>query len=201
MIFMRRRLNGKVTYAIIAISMIIFFLSIIPSVFDFMALTPTKAIYKGKWWQFITFMYVHGGFEHIFLNMFTLLIFGPRIETEMGSFKFFIFYTIAGIFSGIFHILLSGISDIPLIGASGAIFAVLTAFGLMFPKDIIYVNLLLPMPAIIYVILMAILQIVYGLSGAQPGVSNYGHIGGMIAGFVMIKFLRFGERKIRYFWE
>ncbi len=198
---MRRRLNGKVTYTIIVACMIIFFLSIIPSIFYFLALTPTKAIYEGEWWQFFTFMYVHGGFEHIFLNMFTLLIFGPRIETEMGSFKFFIFYTIAGIFSGVFHILLTGINSIPLIGASGAIFAVLTAFGLMFPKDIIYVNLLLPMPAIVYVILIGVLQIIYGISGAQPGVSNYGHIGGMIAGFFMIKFLHFGRRKIRYFWE
>lgn len=198
---MRRRLNGKVTYTIIAACMIVFFLSVIPSVFYFLALTPTEAIYNGKIWQFFTFMYVHGGFEHIFLNMFTLLIFGPRIETEMGSFKFFIFYSIAGIFSGIFHILLTGVSEIPLIGASGAIFAVLTAFGLMFPRDIIYVNLLLPMPAIIYVIIIGILQVIYGLSGAQPGVSNYGHIGGMIAGFVMIKFFRFGRRKIRYFWE
>lgn len=196
-----KRINGKVTYTIIAVSVIVFFLSIIPSLFYLLALTPTEAIYNGKWWQFFTFMYVHGGFEHIFLNMFTLFIFGPRIETEMGSFKFFIFYSIAGVFSGIFHILLTGISDIPLIGASGAIFAVLTAFGLMFPRDIIYVNLLLPMPAIIYVILIGVLQIIYGLSGAQPGISNYGHIGGMIAGFIMVKFFHFGRKKIKYFWE
>jgi len=195
---MRRK--SKITYIILAANIIIFFLTIIPPIFYFLALTPTEAI-NGKFWQFFTFMYVHGSFEHLFLNMFALVVFGPRIESEMGKTKFFIFYSISGIFSGIFHILLTGINSIPLIGASGAIFAILTAFGFMFPKDIIYVNLLLPVPAIVYVILMGILQIIYAISGAQPGVSNYGHIGGMIAAFIMLKFFGFGKKRVKYFWE
>jgi len=198
---MPKKMKARITYIIIAVNVLLFFFTIIPSVFYTLALTPTEAIYSKKYWQFFTFMYVHGSIEHLFLNMFSLLVFGPRIEAEMGRTKFFIFYTIAGIFSGIFHIMMTGISGIPLIGASGAIFAVLTAFGMMFPRDIVYVNLLLPMPAYIFVILMAILQFIYGISGAQPGVSNYGHLGGMIAGFVMIKFFDFGKKRVKYFWE
>ncbi|MCX8179300.1 MAG: rhomboid family intramembrane serine protease [Candidatus Aenigmarchaeota archaeon] len=197
----KKKSKVKITYIILAANVLLFFFTIIPYVFYTLALTPTQAIYEKKYWQFFTFMYVHGGFEHLFLNMFSLLVFGPRIEAEMGKWKFFVFYTISGIFSGIFHILITGINAVPLIGASGAIFAVLTAFGIMFPKDIVYVNLLLPLPAYIFVILMAVLQFIYGISNAQPGVSNYGHLGGMIAGFVMIKFFGFGKKKVKYFWE
>ena len=198
---MPKKTRPRVTYIILAANVMLFFFTIIPSVFYTLALTPTEAIYNRKYWQFFTFMYVHGSLEHLFLNMFSLLVFGPRIEAEMGRLRFFIFYTISGVFSGIFHIMLTGIDAIPLIGASGAIFAVLTAFGMMFPRDIVYVNLLLPMPAYIFVILMGVLQFIYGISGAQPGVSNYGHLGGMIAAFVMIKFLGFGRKRIKYFWE
>ncbi|MFH8080843.1 MAG: rhomboid family intramembrane serine protease [Candidatus Aenigmatarchaeota archaeon] len=197
----RKKSKVKVTYLILATNVLLFFLTIIPTVFYALALTPTEAIYNGKYWQFFTFMYVHGSFEHLFLNMFSLLVFGPRIESEMGRARFFIFYTIAGMFSGIFHILINGVNSIPLIGASGAIFAILTAFGMMFPRDIIYVNLLLPVPAYIFVIIMAVLQIVYAISGVQPFISHYGHLGGMIAGFVMVKFLGFGRKRIKYFWE
>ncbi|MEM5878343.1 MAG: rhomboid family intramembrane serine protease [Candidatus Aenigmatarchaeota archaeon] len=197
---MPKKSKTKITWLILLANIIVFIFSFIPSVFKFLALTPTEAI-AGKYWQFFTFMYVHGSFEHILLNMFALVVFGPRIESELGKVKFFIFYTAAGIFSGIFHILLSGISSVPLIGASGAIFAILTAFGLFYPKDIIYVNLLIPVPAFIYVIIIGILQFVYAISGAQPGISNFGHLGGMIAAFVMIKFLGFNKKKVRYWYE
>ena len=172
--------------------------------FDLFALNPQQAIYGGKIWQFLTFMYVHAGIEHILLNMFALFIFGPRIEEDMGSMKFLIFYTICGIFSGLFHILITGVSDIPLVGASGAIFGVMAAFGLMHLRQIIYVQLFIPMPAVIFIALMAGIEILYWISGAQTGIRNWGHVGGMFMGLILVKFLGFNKRRrirYRYVWE
>jgi len=57
------------------------------------------------------------------------------------------------------------------------------------------------MPAIVFIILIGLLQIVYGITGLEPGISNYGHLGGMIIGFILVKYLGFEKRKIRFFWE
>ncbi len=168
---------------------------------DYIALTPTEAIFKLRIWQFFTFMFVHGSIEHILLNMWGLFMFGPTIEYVMGKRKFILFYIITGISSGIFHILLTGISDTPLIGASGAIFGVMTAYGLMFPRQTIYFQMIIPMPAIVFIIIVGLLQIVFGITGLEPGVSNYGHLGGMIVGFILVKFFGFQKKKVKFFWE
>ncbi len=191
-----------VTGKLILANFIVFIINVLfRNSIDYLALTPTDALYKGMIWQFLTFMYVHAGIEHILLNMWGLFMFGPTIEYAMGKKKFFLFYTITGISSGMFHILLTGISNTPLVGASGAIFGVMTAYGLMFPRQTIYFQLIIPMPAIVFIILIGLLQIVYGITGLEPGISNYGHLGGMIIGFILVKYLGFEKRKIRFFWE
>jgi len=192
---------GTVTSKILVVNIFIFILTTFSSsIFDFLALTPTLAV-NGMVWQFFTFMYVHGGFTHIFFNMFSLLMFGPTIEEVMGSKKYFIFYTLCGIGSGIFHILISGISSISLVGASGAIFGIVTAYGLMFPKNVVYVYLV-PMPAIVAIGLFAVIELFSGISGVQTGIANFGHLGGMIVGFILVKFFNFGKKNdYVYFWE
>ena len=138
---------------------------------------------------------------HIFFNMFALLMFGPTIEETMGSKKYFIFYTLCGIGSGLLHILINGIRSIPLVGASGAIFGIVTAYGLMFPKNIIYVYYV-PMPAIVAIGIFAVIELFSGISGAQPGVANFGHLGGMFIGLILVKFFNFGKKRDHvYFWE
>jgi len=119
----------------------------------------------------------------------------------MGSKKYFIFYTLCGLGSGLFHILINGISTISLVGASGAIFGVVTAYGLMFPRNIIYVYFV-PMPAIVAIGLFGFIELFSGIAGAQPGIANFGHIGGMIVGIILVKFFGFGRKKeYDYFWE
>lgn len=205
MIRVRRKPKGffdTVTGKILIANLVIFILTTFSeSIFETLALVPNWAIGKGMVWQFFTFMYVHGSFLHIFFNMFVLLMFGPTIESQMGSKKYFIFYTICGIGSGLFHILINGVGSVPLVGASGAIFGVVTAYGLLFPANIIYVYFI-PMPAILAIGLFAIIELFSGISGAQPGVANFGHLGGMILGFFLVKFFDFGKRREKYyFWE
>ena len=198
----RKSFFDTLTSKILVVNLVIFFLtSFSEPIFNLLALTPTLAIKEGMVWQFFTFMYVHGGFLHIFFNMFSLLMFGPTIEEVMGSKKYFIFYTLCGIGSGVFHMLINGIESVPLVGASGAIFGVVTAYGLMFPKNIIYVYFV-PMPAIVAIGLFGVIELFSGIAGTEPGVANFGHLGGMIIGFILVKFFNFGKKKdYVYFWE
>jgi len=191
----------SITFKIILANSIIFFLESIPGVIEILALTPISAV-NGMFWQFFTYMYAHVSIAHLFVNMFGLFMFGPVIEHHMGSKKFFIFYTICGIGSAILHILLSGIGIVPLLGASGAVFGVLAAYGILYPKNIIYVNFI-PMPAIVVIGFFVFIELLFGITGIDSDIAHFGHLGGIIAGFLLIKFLGFGKRKgkIKYFWE
>lgn len=198
----RFRFTDSVTFKILIVNTVLFLITTSSlQIFYILALTPTLAINKGMIWQFFTYMYVHGGFAHVFFNMFSFIMFGPTIEHTMGSRKFFIFYTLCGIGSSVLFIILTGISDIPLVGASGAIFGVVTAYGLLFPRNIIYVYYV-PMPAIVAIGLFAVIELFSGITGLQPGIANFGHLGGMIVGFILVKFFNYGSRpKVVYFWE
>ena len=198
----RKSFFDTVTAKLLVVNIVVFlFTSFSAQIFDLLALTPTLAIQKGMVWQFFTFMYVHGGFMHIFFNMFVLMMFGPTIEEVMGNKKYFIFYTLCGLGSGIFHILINGVGSIPLVGASGAIFGVVTAYAILYPRNIIYVYFV-PMPAFIAIILIAVIELFSGVSGVQPGIANFGHLGGMIVGFILVKFFGYGKKKEHvYFWE
>ncbi len=198
----RRSFWDTITAKILAINIVVFLLtSFSQSTFDLLALTPTIAVQEGMFWQFFTFMFVHANFAHIFFNMFSLLMFGPTIEERMGTKNYLIFYLLCGLGSGVFHILITGLGIIPLVGASGAIFGVVTAYGLFFPRHVIYVYFI-PMPAIVAIGLFAMIELFSGISGVQSGVANFGHLGGMIVGFILVKFFGFGKKKNHvYFWE
>jgi membrane associated rhomboid family serine protease len=175
---------------------------------DILGLNIQTLITRGYFWQIFTYMFVHAEFIHIFFNMFGLMVFGPKIEQTMGRYKFLSFYLICGVFSALFYMLItiptSGIINIPMIGASGAIFGVLAAYGLMYPRDTIYVQLFIPMPAIVFVIIYGALEVFLGVVtiGVQGGgIAHFGHVGGIIAGFLLIKYFGYGTRRIRYFWE
>ena len=139
-------------------------------------------------------MYVHGGSLHIAFNMFAFLMFGPHIEGEMGGRKFFLFYTLCGLFSAIFHMVITGIGATQLVGASGAVIGVVTAYAIFFPRRTIYVYFV-PMPAFIAVILFAVIELFSGISGVEPGIANFGHLGGMVMAFMLVKFFNFKKKE------
>jgi len=172
---------------------------------DLFGLNSQNFFTQGYVWQVFTYMFVHSSVLHLFFNMFGLLIFGPKIEYTMGKKKFLVYYIICGIGSALFYMLITGISDIPMVGASGAIFGVLTAYGVMYPKDIIYVQFFLPMPAIVFVIVYGLSQLIFGVASLMApqlgGIAYFGHVGGLITGLILIKFFGFNRKKVRYFWE
>lgn len=146
-------------------------------------------------WQFLTYMFLHANLTHIFFNMFTLFLFGPRIEYTLGKKRFLAFYLACGVGSAIFYLVLNLSSPHLLIGASGAVVGVLTAFGLLYPTEIIFIYGL-PMPALVAVVLFASLEFLLGLSAPQSPVAHLGHAGGALTAFCLIK--GFGLKKKPY---
>jgi len=138
-------------------------------------------------WQLITYQFMHGSFSHILFNMFALWMFGIEIENMWGSKKFFYYYLLCGVVAGLFQIfltpLLTGLAA-PTIGASGAIYGVLIAFGVVFPNRYIFLYFFIPIKAK-YLIAFMILIEFFAIS---PGsnVAHLAHLGGALAGFIYI---------------
>ncbi len=154
----------------------------------------------------ITSMFMHGGFAHILGNMIFLLIFGDNIENKVGHLRYLVFYLICGIIASLAHVfstqMLGGNMLIPTLGASGAISGILGAYLLLFPKRrvaVIIFFFLTDVPAIVAIGIWFIFQLASGIgllgSGTQEGGVAYGaHIGGFIAGLLLIKFFTIGRK-------
>lgn len=159
----------------------------------------------------LTSMFMHGSFIHLFGNMLYLWIFGNNVEDYLGKIRFVLFYLLSGIFAALGQVLIAPNSTVPMIGASGAIAGVLGAYLLLFPRaritTLIFFGIfirLVKLPAILVLGLWIVFQFFSGLSelslskGAE-GVAWFAHIGGFLAGILLIKLLP--PRKNYYFQE
>lgn len=158
---------------------------------DYFALYP---IGRAKFypWQLVSYGFLHGSFMHVFFNMFALWMFGMQIENAMGSRRFLSYYMVCLVGAGVIQMLVlySTGSMAPTVGASGAVFGLLLAFGMFFPEQPIYLYFLFPVKAKWFVVIFGALELIYGVSNTQPGVANFAHLGGMLFGFVLIQFWR-----------
>ena len=211
-------------------------------------------------WQYVTYMFMHGSFEHLLFNMFALWMFGYILENYWGTMRFLVFYFVCGIGAGLVHsmviwitsapvladinafaanpspdalVLLYGdhfkgiinpawvseicnawrvnaggadfatiavdaftnayrerIIGIPTVGASGAIYGILLAFGMMFPNEQIYLYFLVPIKAKWFVIGYAVVELVTGILGTNDGIAHFAHLGGMLFGLLLILYWR-----------
>ena len=159
-------------------------------------------------YQLFTYMFAHGGFSHIFFNMFALWMFGRALEYEMGSQRFLTYYLVCGIGAALLQLAV-GYAEythaveavgqiaamdylrVPTVGASGAIFGLLMAFGVLHPNDIIM--LIFPPVALKakwFVVIYGLVELFFGLSGYQSGVAHFAHVGGMLWGLVLLYWWR-----------
>ena len=171
-----------------------------------------------KPYQLVTHMFMHGGFTHILFNMYTLFIFGCVLERVWGSQKFLFYYFVTGIGAALLHMGVmylqlrgyiadynagdmfaqSGIQSIlvtPTVGASGAIYGLLLAYGMLFPDNIM--QLIFPPVALKanwFVIIFGALELLLGLSGRGGDVAHFAHLGGMIFGFFLILYWKKNNR-------
>ena len=210
-------------------------------------------------WQFVTYMFMHANFSHIFFNMFALWMFGAAVENHWGTKRFLIYYFITGLGAALVHYLVTFLQIHPMlallnqfldspsletyrylaenakdirfhdmlsnnlmvlqqnpgsldeivnitanakaqyldsfniIGASGAVYGVLLAFGMLFPNDYIYLYFMLPIKAKWFVVIYGAIELVTGLS-TSDGIAHFAHLGGMIFGFIVILLWRRNER-------
>ena len=135
-------------------------------------------------------MFLHGGWLHLLFNMFVLWMFGTEIERHWGSREFLFYYLLTGIGAGVFNVIFNiftPYSGIPTIGASGAIYGVLIAFGLMFPNRYIYIYFFFPVRAKYVVMIAALFTFMSAFSYSADGIAHFAHLGGMVVGFIYLK--------------
>jgi membrane associated rhomboid family serine protease len=162
---------------------------------DLFALSPKAIISQFAIWQFITYLFLHGNFFHIFLNMLMLWMFGCEIERVLGSKKFTKFYFITGIGAGLLYVLFNWGSTISVIGASGAVYGVLVAFALFFPNRIITLLLFLILPVhlkakylvAIFISISLFSSLQGQIIGVSDGTAHIAHLGGALVAFLMLR--------------
>lgn len=155
-------------------------------------LIPATVLRSFGVWQLVTYMFLHDpyGFGHILFNMLTLWMFGADLERSWGRSAFLRFYFICGIGAGICVVVanaLFGSLNTRTIGASGAIYGVLLAFGLLFPDRIVLFSFLFPIKAKYFVMIIGAIAFLSSIGGSGSGVSHVAHLGGMVFGYAYLK--------------
>lgn len=148
--------------------------------------TPSSGMFRI--WQPLTYMFMHGSFDHLFFNMFSLWMFGAVLERYWGTRRFVFYYLVCGIGAGLLNLLVPGVHLS--VGASGAVYALLLAFGMMFPNEYIYLYFLVPIKTKWFIIGMVALEILLGVFRSYDGVAHFAHLGGMLIGFLLILYWR-----------
>ena len=135
-------------------------------------------------WQPLTYMFMHGSFDHLFFNMFSLWMFGSALENYWGSKRFLFYYLVCGIGAGVLNMLVPGAHVS--VGASGAVYALLLAFGMMWPNNYIYLYFLVPIRTKWFIIGMIVIELFEGIFRSSDGIAHFAHLGGMLIGFLII---------------
>ena len=147
-------------------------------------------------WQLVSYGFLHGGFTHLFFNMLALYMFGPDIERLFGTRFFTLYYFTCLVTAAVSHLAVTawmGAAPGPTVGASGAVFGLLLAFGWYFPqRRILLLFPPIPMPARVFVAAYGALELVLGVTGTARGVAHFAHLGGMLGGWLMIQWRRGG---------
>ena len=154
------------------------------------ALQPLEAFWP---WQLVSYGFLHVGFTHLLFNMFALWMFGVQIENAWGPRRFALYYFACVIGAGLVQLAVTTVGEqsYPTIGASGGVFGILLAFGMLFPNQVIVLLFPpIPMKAKWLVIGYGALELFFATSGVQPGVANFAHLGGMLFGFLLIMYWR-----------
>jgi len=160
--------------------------------FRLFGLVPNVFISELMLWQPFTYMFFHApyyssvGISHILLNMLGLWVFGRELEQAWGKSKFLKYYFLTGIGSGLITYLFQINSDNPVIGASGAVYGILLAYGISFPNRMLYIWGLIPVRSIWLVVIMGSIAF-FGLLGRADGISHVTHISGMLIGYILLK--------------
>jgi len=197
---MQQRGNLSAAWVILGVTVMAYFVQManINEALRLFALWPLATAADPSWaqyevafgpWQLVSYGFLHGGLAHLFFNMFALYMFGVPIERAWGTRRFLIFYFFCMVGAGIVQLTVAALTGevYPTIGASGAVFGLLLAFGMMYPNHRIMLLIPpVPMKAKWFVIGYGILTLIFGMTGAMPGIAHFAHLGGMLFGLILI---------------
>ncbi|MDD3095905.1 MAG: rhomboid family intramembrane serine protease [Candidatus Neomarinimicrobiota bacterium] len=198
----RRSLTPGIRFLVISNALIFLIGILLPQLNRYMivygGLVPELFLGRLFIWQPLSYMFLHGGFMHIFFNMFALWMFGGELERQWGTPFFLKYYFISGIGAGILSAVIQPASSIPIIGASGAIYGILLAFAIMYPNRVVYINFLFPIKVKYFVMIFAGIELLASLGGGglRDGVAHITHLSGMVFGYLYLLWNQ-QRRKIR----
>lgn len=176
---------------IIGINFLVFLLtSFNNSMLTLLAMNPIFVVNKFAIWQFVTYMFAHANMSHIIFNMLALFFFGVQVERRMGSSEFLLFYFFCGIAAGIFSFafyMMTGSYNTFLLGASGVVYAVLFAYAVFYPDNMIYIMGIFPVKSVYLVMGYTAIEIFSHISNPYSGTAHLTHLAGF--GFAYIYFL------------
>lgn len=168
-----------------------------------------NGLVRHNYWPLITNQFMHGGWLHLIVNMWTLWVIGRPLEQRIGAFRFILFYLLCGLFADAAHIAANPISPVPALGASGAIAGMLGGYAVLFPRSrvhlitpVLFFPVIYRLSALVYAVIWFAIQMLEGFADLAMGVGKGGiawwaHIGGFIAGVVLVKVIGSAKQKIR----
>ena len=194
----------RITRGLLVATVAVFLLQLIPTVGAAITgwgeLVPARVFLQGQVWRLVTYMFLHdpSNFFHLVFNMMILWMCGAQLEEMWGSRRFVWFYFLGGIGSALFSVLMW---NSPIIGASGALFALMVLYAYNFPDRQILFFFVIPMPVRLAVVVMGAIALVGSLSGAGGGIAHLTHLGGIVVGLLYIKLYPLWlEHTIRVSW-
>jgi membrane associated rhomboid family serine protease len=167
----------------------------------YLGLVPILVWKKYFLWQLFTYIFLHGGVTHLLFNLLALWMFGGELEGYWGSRKFLGYFLFCGIGAGICTVVFSSNQFIPVIGASGAIYGILLAFGWLFPNRPIYIYFLFPVPAKYMVIIFGLIELFSSAEGTGGGIAHLTHLGGLLFGLFYMAYPTIRQKIRREYYK
>jgi membrane associated rhomboid family serine protease len=173
---------------LIAANVAMFLLQItVPGLTELLWLTP--ALVAARPWTLVTYMFLHGSWWHIFFNMLSLYMFGPRLEVLLGGRRFITLYLLSGL-GGALLAFMPSLYHSNVLGASGAVLGVITAYALLWPRDRFYIYGIIPIEALWGVVLFSLYSLIGATGAVGAGTAHFSHLGGMAVGWGYMSWLR-----------
>lgn len=144
-------------------------------------------------WQLVTYAFLHGSLMHLLLNMFAVYTCGTALEQVVGPRRYLVYYLVCALAAGLTQLVVTAASGTvyPTVGASGGVFGILLAYAVYFPRNKLYLVLVpIGIPARVFVVIYAVVELLFGVTGTQEGVAHFAHLGGLFGGVLMLAYWR-----------
>ncbi|MBI2385853.1 MAG: rhomboid family intramembrane serine protease [Elusimicrobia bacterium] len=174
---------------------------VVPDLHNLFGLVPQQVLFHRWIWQPLTYLFLHGNLWHLVFNLFALWMFGMPVEAQWGERDFLKYYFLCGLGAAAAHLAMSPHSGIPVIGASGSVYGLLVAFAMLYPDAVVYLYFLIPIKAAHMALLFGAIEFFAGATGSTPGVARFAHLGGMLTGYLYIRWWWVAKIQLKALWR